>query len=619
MMVATIAALLGALSSVCATAAGELGTVRFNVSWPPRGILRGRVSLILSRDFETEPRFNVGSTFGATAQIFSYAVDDATAGSAGFPAPDLQVGYPFASLDAFPDGPVMVQAVLTPYVQYNRSDGHVLWLPSFDAFEYSEDYDSYGWAEVAVPFGGAKGLSAPNALYSKPSRLQWAVQGGDTVHLALSEQVPPFPPPPPETAYSKFVSIPSAHLTSFWGRPVNVSAWVTLPAGFDKHPEAKYPLIINHGHYSYQRLRGWSDEPPASVTPPAPKSGNPDDCYYCSSGGGCCHDCVWSDSFQQLYANYFTRNWTSLDATSAFHKSRVLLVRVQSANPFFDDSYAVNSPNLGNYGDAITYELLPEIERRYRGLGKWARGTYGGSTGAWEALAVQVKYPDEYNGAIACAPDPIDFRALSPLNIYTAPNAFKTNSPLQLVDSVTGTARTYTGNMLADLKGDYLLERALGGIRGGGQLSIWMAVYGPKGEDGLPQPLWDDEGVIDQDVATYWREHSDLSFIIKRDWATLAPSLQGKLHVWVGSMDAYYLNAAVYLTENRLETLEPSPQADFRYGTSRGRGYSHAWKGSNSTSAEVGDLTMHQRLIPLLVEGFLARAPTGADVSSWRY
>ena len=350
-----------------------------------------------------------------------------------------------------------------------------------------------------------------------------------------------------------------------------------------------------------------------------PKTGNPDDCHYCSSGGGCCHDCAWSDTFQQLYANYFTRNWTSLEATSAFHKSRVLLVRVQSANPFFDDSYAVNSPNLGNYGDAITYELLPEIERRYRGLGKWARGTYGGSTGAWEALAVQVKYPDEYNGCIACAPDPIDFRALSPLNIYTAPNAFRTQSPLQLVDSVTGTARTYTGNMLADLKGDFMLERALGGIRSGGQLSVWMAVYGPKGEDGLPTPLWDDEGVIDQGVAAYWRENSDLSFIIKRDWATLAPSLRGKLHVRVGSMDAHYLDAAVYLTENRLLELDPPPDADFRYGTSHGRGYSHAWKGSNSTSAEVGDLTMHQRLIPLLVEGFLARAPSGADLTSWRY
>ena len=84
-------------------------------------------------------------------------------------------------------------------------------------------------------------------------------------------------------------------------------------------------------------------------------------------------------------------------------------------------------------------------------------------------------------------------------------------------------------------------------------------------------------------------------------------------------MDAYYLDAAVFLTDNRLAALSPPAEADFRYGTSRGRGYSHAWKGDNSTSAEIGDLTMHQRLIPVLVEGFLARAPAGADVTSWRY
>ena len=340
------------------------------------------------------------------------------------------------------------------------------------------------------------------------------------------------------THLSTDVTITSPALSEFWGRPVNVSAWVTLPAGFDTHPAARYPLIINHGHYSYQRLRGWSDEPPASVTPPRPKTGNPDDCYYCSSGGGCCDGCEFSDSFQQLYANYFTQNWTSLEPGSAFHGARVLLARVQTPNPFFDDSYAVNSDNLGPWGDAITYELLPEIERRFRGLGPWARGTYGGSTGAWEALAVQVKYPEQYNGAIACAPDPIDFRALLPLNVYTSGNAFRKRAGLQLKESVTGLARTYTGDMLASLEDGYRFEQALGGALSGGQIGVWMAVYGPTGKTGLPRPLWDERGAIDEKVAAHWREHYDLSHIIQRDWATLAAALRGKIHVWVGSMDA---------------------------------------------------------------------------------
>jgi hypothetical protein len=626
-------------SGASAAAGGE---PQFSVSWEPAPI-RGRLSLIVTRDLSgSEPRLTVGSTFTNAGQIFSVAVDVA-AGAARFPAPG-QAAFPFPSLaggSLFPAGPVAVQAVLTPYTQYNRSDGHSLWLPGFRSLTYSEDYDSYGWANVSAPFGGAKGLSAEGALYSKPLRLTLPLASDangttTTTLLQLTETVPAFPPPPPETELQKYVTLQSPALSAFWGQPVNVSAWVTLPAGFESHPAARYPLIINHGHYSYQRLRGWSDEPPpgGAGTPPRPTAGNADDCHYCSSGGGCCHDCQFSDSFQQLYAHYFTANWTSLgDPASAFHRSRVLLARVQTPNPFFDDAYAVNSENLGPWGDAITYELLPEIERRFRGLGAWARGTYGGSTGAWEALAAQVKYPDEYNGAIACAPDPIDFRALSPINIYSQANAFRSGGgggKMQLKEDQTGSARTYTGKMLATIEDDWRFEAALGGPVSGGQLGVWMAVYGPKGADGLPRALWGADGAIDAEVAAHWRENYDLSHIIQRDWNKdgkskggkgkgLAASLRGKVHVWVGSMDAYYLDAAVFLTDNRMAALDPPAEADFRYGTSRGRGYSHAWKGDNSTSAEVGDLTMHQRLIPVLVQGFLDRAPKGADVTSWRY
>lgn len=590
-------------------------------------IVRGRLSLILSRDLSDEPRLTIGSSFSNSGQIFAFDVD-ASAGAASFPSP-LQASFPFDTMEQLPAGTVSVQAVLQPYELYNRSDGSSLWLPTWNALTYSEDYDSYGWANVTTPFGGHKGLSAEGALYSVPVQrsLPFAAASSKPLEITLTQRVPKFPARPADTKLQKYVTLQSPMLSKFWGRPVNVSAWVTLPAGFDAHPKATFPLIINHGHYSYQRLRGWSDSPPSGpVKEPRPVTGNPDDCHYCSSGGGCCENCIFSDSFQQRYANYFTRNWTSLDpSVSAFHGSRVLLVRVQTPNPFFDDSYAVNSANIGPYGDALTYELIPLIEQRFRGIGEgWARGTYGGSTGAWSALAVQVKYPREYNGAIACAPDPIDFRALLPLNIYASSNAFRSSRSscgMQLKDDVTGLARTYTGKMLASLEDAFRFEAAIGGAISGGQIGVWMAVYGPRdAATGLPKPLWDASGEIDRSVAEYWRENYDLSHLIQRDWSTENASLlQGKLHVWVGSMDAYYLDAAVFLTQNRVEALSPSAEADFRYGTSRGRGYSHAWKGSNSTSAEVSDLTMHQRLIPLLVQGFLDRAPPGADVSSWRY
>ena len=239
------------LSEVTVEESGaQQAAVRFNVSWSPGQLQRGRVSLIVSRDLTSEPRLSVSSTFSNVAQVFSFPVD-ATRGTAAFPSPPGTAdfyGYPFDTLDDFPEGKVNVQAVLTPYELYNRSDGHSLWLPSFNSFEYSEDYDSYGWADVTTVFGGAKGLSAPHALYSKPSLQHWSPKGGSLVQLELSEAVPEFPAPLPETEFSKYVSITSPRLSKFWGRPVNVSAWVTLPAGFDAHPEARYPLIINHGN-----------------------------------------------------------------------------------------------------------------------------------------------------------------------------------------------------------------------------------------------------------------------------------------------------------------------------------------------------------------------------------
>ena len=225
----------------------------------------------------------------------------------------------------------------------------------------------------------------------------------------------------------------------------------------------------------------------------------------------------------------------------------------------------------------------------------------------------------QYNGCIACAPDPIDFRALLPgVDIY-AKDARAFQRSAMSPSAHTGYARTFKGVSLASLEDGWRLEQALGGWRGGGQLSIWMAAYGPKGDDGLPKPLWDRDGYIDPQVAQHWGERSDLSRILEKEWPKSSADLIGKLKVFTGAMDAYYLELAAYRTEERVAALDPQAQAEFRYGASRGRGYSHAWKGDNTTSAEIGDLTMHERFIPLLVEGFVKRAPKGADVVSWRY
>ena len=222
------------------------------------------------------------------------------------------------------------------------------------------------------------------------------------VEIALDSVIPPIADPP-TTKYVKHEKIQSELLTEFWGRPMHLGAHVLLPEGFDEHPEARYPLVINHGHFPHDfggLPRGAARPRPRARVQRALRLAG-------------------YNRIEQEQAYQFYKDWTGPDFP------RLLIIEIQHANPYYDDSYAVNSANLGPYGDAITYELIPYIEEKFRGIGEgWARFIYGGSTGGWEALAAQVFYPDEYNGCFAACPDPIDFRAYTVVNLYEDENAY---------------------------------------------------------------------------------------------------------------------------------------------------------------------------------------------------
>ncbi len=217
----------------------------------------------------------------------------------------------------------------------------------------------------------------------------------------------------------------------------------------------------------------------------------------------------------------------------------------------------MNSANLGPYGDAIVQELIPYLEKKYRGIGQgWARFMYGGSTGGWEAMAAQVFYPEAFNGAYIACPDPIDFRAFTTVDLYKDKNAY------WLDDTFKRTPRpghrNWLGHVDSMLWEVNRLELVLGTrTRSGQQYDIWEAVFSPVGRDGYPERIWDKgSGDINKDVADYWRENYDLVHILKRDWEAkgLGKKLEGKLHIYVGDMDNYYLNNAVYLAEEFLES-----------------------------------------------------------------
>ena len=144
---------------------------------------------------------------------------------------------------------------------------------------------------------------------------------------------------------------------------------------------------------------------------------------------------------------------------------------------------------------------------------------------------------------------------------------------------------------------------------------MWQAVYSSVGEDGYPEPLWDPEnGDIYPEVAEYWRENYDLSHILRRDWSTLGPKVLGKLHFAVGMMDNYYLNEAVYLVQEFLDSAtDPPSDATFQYGF-RGR---HSWIGHSPVEPER-QIT-YAEFISVIADYITRNAPAGADTTSWKY
>jgi len=556
--------------------AQEEAKLKFAISFSPeQGAepLDGRVLLMISKEDSREPRFLIND--GANAQqIFGIDVDQLAPGAeAIIQAGDF--GYPLRGLSEVPPGDYTIQALLHIYETFNRSDGHTVKLP-MDRGE------------------GQHWNRAPGNLYSTPRKVKIDPGSNEIIRMDLDKKIPPIPPPQ-DTKYIKHIKIQSERLTNFWGRPMHLGAVVLLPEGFDEHPEARYPLIVNHGHFPHT-LGGFREEPPDPDLEP-----------------------VYSERFglegynkiQQEIAYQFYRDWTGPGFP------RVLIMLVQHANPYYDDSYAVNSANLGPYGDAITYELIPHVEEVFRGIGEgWARFTYGGSTGGWEALAVQVLYPDQYNGCYAACPDPIDFRAYTLVNIYEDKNAYYLDE--QWKRTPRAGRRDWLGNVGATLEQMNHRELVLGThSRSGDQWDIWEAVYSPAGEDGYPKRIWDKRtGEIDPEVAEYWRDNYDLGYILQRDWKTLGPKLKGKIHIYCGDMDNYYLNNAVYLVEEILEkTKDPYYDGEVDYGDRA----EHCWNGDHDNPNAISRLRYHQMFIPRAVERMLKTAPPGADMKSWRY
>ena len=579
-----ISAALFAFGSVEPVAQG--GPFRFSVTLPASAkatvgrpgegdSIDGRLLVMLAKDPRAgEPRFQINDSVSGQL-IFGVDVDGLKAGSAAT-LDGSAIGFPLESIADIPAGTYSVQALIHKYETFKRGDGHTVKMP-MDRGEGQQ------WAR------------APGNVYSTPQTITIDPRKGGTVTITLDKTIEPLPKPK-DTKYVRHDEILSERLSRFWGRPMHLGAHVLLPEGWDTHPDAKYPLFIYHGHFPAD-LTNWREAPPdPNLAPDFSARFN------------------WKgyNRTQQEYASQFYRDWTGPNFP------RAIVIEIQHANPFYDDSYAVNSANIGPYGDAIVMELLPYHEKKYRGLGQgWARFMYGGSTGGWEAMGAQVKYPDAFNGAYIGCPDPIDFRAYTTIDIYKDKNAFwlddtwkKTPRPAH---------RNYLGHVDSMVWEQNRLEEVLGTkTRSGGQWDVWEAVFSPVGPDGYPARIFDKRtGVIDKNVAEYWRQNFDLMDIVRREWNKgLGKKLEGKLNIYVGDMDNFYLNNAVYLAEEFLSTTkDPYFDGDIQYGDRA----EHCWNGDHTRPNALSRLRYHQMFIPRGVERILKTAPPGADLKSWRY
>jgi hypothetical protein len=480
------------------------------------GPLTGRVYLMLSRDGGREPRRQVRRAGGIP--FWGENVHNLEPGRAGV-IDESSFGFPLKSIRLIPPGEYYIQGFINLYTEFRRSDGKTLWL-------HQDRWEGQNW------------LRSPGNLFSAVRKVRIDPREERVVRLTCDRVIPPIAVPP-DTKYVKRLRITSRLLSDFWGRPMDLGAVVLLPEGYEEDPERFYPVNYVQGHFSLRAPYGF-------------REGN-------SGGGGA----------GGRRGSGFSNFWTSEECP------RMLAVTFQHPCPYYDDSHVMNSPNLGPYADAVLEELIPYLEENFRIIREpWARVLSGGSTGGWISLALQIFHPDFFGGAFALCPDSVDFRALQLVNIYRDANAYYKEYDWMRVERPD--QRRPDGDVVEMMKDENRYELAVGDrCRSGGQWDIYMACFGPAGEGGYPESLWDKKtGDIDRSVALYWKEHFDLRHYLETRWLSLGSRLAGKLHIYVGDMDSYYLNNAVKLMENFLEgTRDPYYAGTVEYGD----GKPHCW------------------------------------------
>ncbi len=365
----------------------------------------------------------------------------------------------------------------------------------------------------------------PGNLYSDIDSV--ILSPGSNLSISINKIIPPF-----EIIDHKFVKtviVKSELLTAFFGRTRKLKAAILLPASYYDHPERSFPI-----------------------------------CYRAPGLNGR-YDAINGQLKNKAFADW----WFSGIAP------QVIYVFLDSQGPY-GDTYQVDSENNGPCGKALTEELIPEIEKQvhYRSDSKM-RFLAGRSTGGWVALGLQIFYPDFFDGTWSYSPDPVDFEHYGLINIYKDSSIFYNRfGYLQPGKRTIYGEPTYS--MKEWIEAENFAGRTNNYLISGGQFGAYNAVFGPKGNDGLPSLMFDPyTGLIDHAIAKQWEKY-DLKKVLEKNWSILGPKLQGKIWIWTGDMDGLYSNVATRFLKTFLDKTE-NPRSDAKISFTPMAGHTAEW------------------------------------------